>query len=280
MKRILLQTFWAILISGAVSCSVDSHVDPEKSPGQREICFTISDQSMETRASATAFATGDSIGIFVVKRSDQAVAALPVAENNYAGNVKWVKTEAGWEPATVKDKLTYPKDGGKLDFYAYYPYHPGTKNPLELAFSVKSDQTTAADFTTSDLMLAVNTVGMSEGKVPLLFTHQLALVEVTIHGDALTGATPDVFLVGLLPQLTVNLSQDVLPEPTGKADMIKMNRESADAHVYRALIPAQTAKQGLPLFRCVIGGVTYRYKAEDAVVLAGKEKKKFEITLK
>lgn len=280
MKRILLQTFFAICIFGVVSCSVDPQVDQGVSTNPREINFTIGNEQRVSRASATAFEVGDAIGIFVVKRSDPAVAALPSAESNYASNVKWIKTTDGWDPATMTDKLVYPEDGSKLDFYAYYPYQSGTVNPLEMAFSVKSDQTTAADFTASDLMLAVNTAGMSEGKVPLMFTHQLALVEVQILGDALIGATPEVLLVGLIPGLTLNLSEEALPEPEGDAIQIKMNRENPDAHIYRALIPAQTAKKGLPLFRCTIDGVTYRHNAQESVVLDSKEKKRFEITLK
>jgi hypothetical protein len=72
--------------------------------------------------SSRTFKTGDTIGIFVEKRTYQDVQS-PVGSSNYKTNVKWVYREDGnWEPAGFDDMIYIPVDDMPIDIYAYYPY--------------------------------------------------------------------------------------------------------------------------------------------------------------
>lgn len=108
--------------------------------------------------------------------------SFPALSGNQAHNAKWVKTDEGWQPASLRDKIVYPQDGAELDFYAYYPYSRDAINPEGIAVGVKPDQRTIEGRNGSDWMVATNTTGVNEGEVELLFRHVMAVVEVEIRG--------------------------------------------------------------------------------------------------
>ena len=55
--------------------------------------------------------------------------SFPALFGNQAHNAKWVKTDEGWQPSSLWDKIVYPQDGAELDFYAYYPYSRDAIDP-------------------------------------------------------------------------------------------------------------------------------------------------------
>lgn len=209
---------------------------------------------------------GDEIGVFAVKAGEPLAAS-----GNYIHNAKltyssatgtWVQAEPLYWP-TKAENIT------ALDFYAYYPYDANAANPTAIAFSVKADQSGTTDgksnHSLSDLLTA-KAAGVSKGteeKVPLTFSHALAMVQVAIPGGKGWGGGSEgltVTLRGMKPGATLNLgdmntdapgSGISVPTTGNNAAGITMYRiaEPTDGnYLYRALVPAQSVAQGQSLF--------------------------------
>lgn len=271
------------LIFGWTGCS--SEMEPLSGTGQQEVVFHITqEEGVGTKAALTGFETGDSIGIYAVKRTDPEVVALPGQTGNQAHNAKWVKTAEGWEPATLADKIVFPHDGGKLDFYAYYPYRADSRNPEDIPFTVQSDQTTEAARKMSDFMKARNTTGISEGAVDLTFSHALAMAEVRVKaGDNVTlEAGLKVQMRGVAVATSLNLATWTLTPSTGTGIITMARQEEAEnvtSFTFRGYVPAQEVQAEKQLFNCSLNGSDYIYKSEGTSLTAGK-RTPFQLTLK
>lgn len=273
---------YACLIGAGVACS--SEYNPvEEATRSREVTFRISEEeSLGTKATATAFEIGDSIGVYAVRRTDPERVALPLKNGNQAHNAKLVKTAEGWTFATLADKIVYPHDGSKLDFYAYYPYDRNASDPEACYFKVKTNQNGENGFKASDFMVARNIAGMNEGEVSLTFSHALTMVKVKVSGG--TGVVLDeglkVQMPGMLTAVSYHLGNDMLTngQETG---MIVLNREAGNEaeYTYAGYLPAQAIEAGVPLFRCILGEKVYIYNSE-AVELTRGNRTVFELTLK
>lgn len=107
------------------------------------------------------------------------------ASGNVLNNIKLTYNNA---TGTWSGSAYWPADGSRIDFYAYYPYQgDGTLNPAAIAFSVKTDQRAAADYSASDLLTAKATngsAGYGKGEtVSLSFSHPLAMVQVSLDNQ-------------------------------------------------------------------------------------------------
>lgn len=260
------------------ACSDEDCLSGQDGTGEadREISIVVSTAGYPvSRSTETGFEVGDSIGIFVTKRSEESVVTALKASSNYGSNVKWVKTEEGWVPATGRDKLNFPADGSPLDFYAYYPYNRNFTNPLEMVFEVKADQSTKSGLSASDLMMAVNEAGVTEGKVNLVFKHQLSMVNVEfINGKVSIGKTPKGKISGVATAAKLDWSARKVSAVTGVKKEVMMMRTAAAGYHYSVIVPAQTAS---PLFYCIYGADSYRHIGTETGFLVG-EKKEFILT--
>ncbi|AEC02837.1 fimbrillin family protein [Parasphaerochaeta coccoides] len=134
----------------------------------------------------TTFEEGDTIGVFAFKRTvdgEKTTAATHVYINNVSFTYTNVNSQMKWVAPT---SYSYPTDGTKLDFYAYYPYNSSYSVPavpVPIAFTVQTDQKQDGNYEASDIMSAAThltkTEGLSVGdKVELNFKHKFALVEI------------------------------------------------------------------------------------------------------
>lgn len=131
-----------------------------------------------TRASEnlykTEFANGDKIGITVIKNEKIVDGVNNICFTYNASTKKW-------EADTGSPSLYYYQD---VTYLAYYPYDAGMNNKMteqEIidAFIPQTDQSTYANYTKSDLMVAIGTADRAAKTLSLPFSHKMALVSVS-----------------------------------------------------------------------------------------------------
>lgn len=154
------------------------------------------------------------------------------SEDNYtAYNYLVVNSDGKMTPASATIPC-YPADNSAVKIAAYYPATAGT------SFTVKSDQTSDADYMASDLMFAyVASQTPTTSAVPLAFAHQMAKImvnaspasgtSITISGIKLKNIAPTV---AFAQTSAINYAS---VSATGSTDIIMSNNGAA-------LIPQQT----------------------------------------
>lgn len=213
-----------------------------------------------TRTVKSAFAEGDSIGIFAVERTMEETAALPSTRPGRANNAKWVRDAAGnWNPATVADRITWSQSGTRMDFYAYYPYDPSLTDPSSILLNL-TRQTAA-----SDVLRAVNTQGLTKGEVLFSFDHVLSRIDVQIAG-ATEGDV--VRMTGARTSATMNLGTGTVTPVGGEATLTFSQERTGEQGktLSQALLPAQTFSGQI---QCEHAGATYLFDFNDLTLRKG-----------
>ena len=238
----------ALLLLLAVSCTQEE--SPAAQDKARQLTISVTDggytstEGKTTRAVengyTTEFTEGDACGLFVVRGlySDKKMiysnVKLTAERDATTGSLVW-KPEAGTTLA-----------GGLSDeeYYLYYPYRSDLDNtvisnllehaiefpeenffkPISYDWPVKTDQSSYADYTASDLMTASCTPTLDNGKLRLDFvmTHALSLVVIEMP------KTVYKFTDAQVPDYTVQSEATF----TGTAKPLRM----ADG-TYRYLLP-------------------------------------------
>ena len=259
-------------------CAKDDVADnaPDKTPGSGSIRFDIGFAPTTRMATDVSFEStwekGDAIGIYAVEHG-KALAS----SGNYIHNVKLAYEEGDWK-LDEGNELWWPSAGGKLDFYAYYPYDnnggaPDDLDPTAIKFNVLDDQsgTTEIDgvqisnYGLSDLLAAMsdnNGNGYAQGSTVVLnFSHMLALIEVAVPSQGKgwgPSETTYLNLSGVRTDATLNLGRmpAVALGTNGTAENVRMCRvekegseEFHNSYTYRALVPAQEFASGSRIFR-------------------------------
>ncbi len=271
MKSSVLLTFIAALLFGA--CSREESEPCPDSAGLKEVNFRIY-SALSTRAGKDNFETGDSIGIYAVKRTVPGSVAIPGVSGNQAHNAKWVKTEKGWKPAGPMDKVVWAQDGEPRDFYAYWPYSGKASRPDSMVFAVN-------DMPEADVLRAANVQGLTDGEVELAFEHALSLVEVEILGGH----------IDLLPELAVkainvktktawNIGTATFVHAADGAPTAGFAVADADKHLFRVVLPPQEIGTEVPFLQCNNGDAAYMYTPAERISLTAGSLQKMKITLK
>lgn len=187
----------------------------------------------------TTWQTGDAIGLYVVKGD-----ADLQDTDNYAHNVKLTCNADGtW---ITDAPIFYPGDGQSLHFYAYYPYSKGVTNLITRLFEVATNQSSAAGYNQSILMVAkTRDVVPSNNPVPLNFSQATSLLQVEVvkgSDDNIPDLDDNLTLTLSQAQFVTTLSWEDAFAPSGNTTNIVMHRVTAEANtaIFRALIPAQT----------------------------------------
>lgn len=232
---------------------------------------------------------GDEIGIYAVKHGEQLAAS-----GNSIHNVKLTYNGSTW---TAAEKLYWPADGTKLDFYAYHPYDPAANNPTSIAFNVHTDQSATtgekSNYNHSDLLMAKTTKADGYGKgetVPLSFTHALAMVQVNVSKSMIGNYPADILKVELngcstdckLNLFTQSATLPANPAPPVKIKMYPCPNDGGapGIYAYRALVPVQEIAQGTALFRFEYdGNILLRSKPlKQPLSLVQGRAEKFDMT--
>ncbi|MBQ6178365.1 MAG: fimbrillin family protein [Bacteroidales bacterium] len=242
MKRVLL--YIAVLLL-TISCQKQEQIIE---PGVMDIQFIH--PSVVTRATETAFESGDKIGLYVVETP----APLQVS-GNYVNNLQATYNGSQW---TGDSGLRWPSTESVCDIYAYYPFMEVSKIDAS-PFSVLEDQSNgfgACDF----LWGKAASVSYTTEAIPVQFNHKLSKITLKlVKGADYVGDLPStaVFYVhSTVTDATVDLTTgSVTKDPYGTARTITCHKVSDDT--YEAVIVPQRLASRTPLFEMVANGVSY-----------------------
>ncbi|MBC5614552.1 fimbrillin family protein [Bacteroides hominis] len=257
-------------LAGAVclaSCSSDEEVNVSN---DGRVLFTagIGNQAVAatpaTRASGSAWASGDAIGIFMVGHGTVDVEA---------GNKKFITLGGnGTFTPVAGNEIYYPMDNIKVDFIAYYPYKENVSFDADLPVTIATDQTATDAQPGCDLMWAKadkNGNGYTKDAdattpVALTFGHCLAKLRMNCTVDVSVGVTLDAATVTISGMNTVNtfdLTTGTLGTPETETDITprKLATPTANfAATYDAIIlPGNYGSNKL--------SVTFKINGEDFI---------------
>lgn len=196
-------------------------------------------RSANTSLQKTQIAEGMKVGVFV-KDANGYITDGDNAEMTADGSGNFTGTT-----------LYFPEDGSNVSVYAYAPYSATFASKLEEAvdFSIATDQSTDANYLTSDLLCGApsgeNAYNRTTPAVPLVFAHMLSKMNIkfTLSGETdvdLKGAT--VNILNTKPSTTLKVSDATLGVASGTATAIKAVAFATDAteFVASAIIIPQT----------------------------------------
>ena len=242
MKRVLL--YIAVLLL-TISCQKQEQIIE---PGVMDIQFIH--PSVVTRATETAFESGDKIGLYVVETP----APLQVS-GNYVNNLQATYNGSQW---TGDSGLRWPSTESVCDIYAYYPFMEVSKITAA-PFSVLEDQSDgfgACDF----LWGKAASVAYTTDAIPVQFKHKLSKITLRlVKSESYVGDLPSdavLYVHSTVPDATVDLTTgSVTKDPYGTARTITCHKVSDDT--YEAVIVPQRLASRTPLFEMVANGVSY-----------------------
>lgn len=212
-----------------------------------------------SRATGSAFETGDVMGIYVTQYNGENPAQLQLS-GNYANNVETVFDGSAWKSTPV----IYWEDG-KFDVYAYYPY-TNISSVDEYPFTVALDQSTEetsnalSGYEASDFLWAKATGVSRMASVPLTFTHKMSkLVINLIKGADYSGEIPTDAVVRIhntVPAAIVDLASGVVTK-NGYESAQSITAKKVSDGVYAAIIVPQRLDTKRPLVEVLSKGVSY-----------------------
>lgn len=210
-------------LAGAVclaSCSSDEETDVSND-GRVHFTAGIGKQAVAatpaSRASGSAWASGDAIGIFMVGHGTVDVEAGNKKFSSLGGN--------GTFTPVAGNEIYYPMvNSMKVDFIAYYPYKENVSFDADLPVTIATDQTTTDAQPGCDLMWAKadkNGNGYAKDAdattpVALTFGHCLSKLTMNCKVDVSVGATLDnatVTISGMNTVSTFDLKTATLGTP-------------------------------------------------------------------
>ena len=246
MKRIV----WIFLAAALalVSCQKHERAALQRSPG--EVRFTTSLDRYSVKATDTAFESGDQVGIF---------AGAPISVDN-------VKAAVSGTSLTPETAIRWVEDDNSVvSFYAYYPYAPDAVKAY--AFTVAADQSAAADYKKSDLMVAAAQSAPTENAVALNFHHALSKVALTVDNQIAGTTVSQLEFCGVALGATVNLETGAV---SGVASEKKNVKANAAGNGWQLIVVPQTAQ---PEVRVTLSsGASYLFKLDNAFTFtAGKK---------
>ena len=172
MKKYLI-----LIIAASLAAASCNKTESPVSPSEDKLPIELS-LSLQTKATDASFENGDKIGVYVTYNG------YLDAYENYVDNAGFSLSGNKW----VADNEIYWADKtNTADFYCYYPY--GT--PVDATaynFTVKSDQTSRANYAASDFLWG-RTIGAAPGTgaVSIRTSHIMSNILVYLEpGDGFT----------------------------------------------------------------------------------------------
>jgi len=216
--NIILLTF--ILLLGISSCSTENESLVSDNSAKSKLSISATDNGFSAEAGGTrattatdfttTFVSGDKMGMFVTDGSNVVVSNICLT---YDGTT--------WAAANAGDAFYYDSNSmSGYQFFAYYPYTASASlegvpaagaattatdadaffSAVKTGWTVKTDQSTAANYTASDLMIGKGTIGpLTNDEYPLSFTlnHAMSLVEINVPAHTFTLSTDASYTRGI-----------------------------------------------------------------------------------
>ena len=233
-----------------------------------------------TRATETAFESGDKIGLYATEYNDDVASPLQIS-GNWANNVATTYDGAIWTPAK---KIFWSEN--KMDVYGYYPYMTPTSIDEHL-WSVQLDQSTleTADalsgYEASDFLWGKATgVSQTDGDVQLEFKHRCSkLVVKLVKGKDYSGVLPtesELYIHSTVPTATIDFTNGAVTKYIyGEMETIKARR--VDDGTFEAIIIPQRMETRRPFLEYIANGVSYLY--ESTFIFKAGKLHTFELTI-
>lgn len=239
-----MKKLFALLAAAAMFPACNDNGEEAATP----VAHRLRIEPVITRATEVDFEPGDRIGLKMVSdgvtKADNA--CLTYADGVFTGDLNWYAE--GTVPASLR---------------AYYPY----ADPVPATFSVRTDQSTAAAYTASDLMAAAkDDVLPTANAVSMVFKHRLSKIVLNVTNEAgsqIVSAT----LKGARTEASFDPDQctATVVESGSPADIVMFPVE-ADKRYAAIVVPQQVA---LVLEVTLANGATLSQRLASAQLLAG-----------
>ena len=208
----LLLAALALTLLGACSVKEEAPAD-----AGRAIRFTTNLGGFAVRATDTEFEAGDAVSLF----ADGAIGKYNVKMNYASGEL------------IPEEAISWPEgENGvpvKVNFLAVYPYDAAWEYGTDAnAFTVCADQTTHANYTASDLMIATYMAYSDCETVPLNFTHRMSRFDLNIQ-SILTDELTAVYLSGVYGKAQVGINFPARAVAVGEKGTVKMGCTSSNS---------------------------------------------------
>ena len=233
----------ALLCCMSCGGSGDPAVPDTPTPDKPNEKLPISISTSITRATETAFESGDKVGLFVVNRNTDGSAATLNTSGNYVDNMLYSYSNV-WTPAT---EIYWKDDKTHADFYLYYPYRQQVESVTAMPFSTKADQSAEADYKAGDLLIGSTlNAAPSSSAVRIETKHVMSLVDIVIKPGAgftestLAAANVRVSLNNIKTSATADLATAAVTA-TGAASTVT---PYYDGTAYHAIIAPQQVAEG------------------------------------
>lgn len=274
MNRLNIKKLWpTIALALLASCATD--VEQEAQQGGVAIRLTAEEQTAAapTRAASTAdlqntaFAAGEDVAVYVVDRANASTyASTPYRFRASAVDGAGQNALTYYSDATTASVLCYPiTPSASVDIYGFYPYSlfasVSDRTTDDLAISVSADQSTAAAYRASDVMMAtaITDQARTESTVGLTFRHLMAKLVVRLKqgthagtSSAITAASlvgSILTIGGVTTEATLNMTDGTVTTGsnattvTADATDLAFYYDNADAVIgsteYAIVLPAQ-----------------------------------------
>lgn len=216
---------------------------------------------ISTKATASAFETGDMMSIWAVEQEGEEKMPLQLG-GNYINNECLTFDGTKW---AASRKLYW--SAKPCDFIAVYPYLASVTSVDRQFYSVFLDQDAPASesalsgYEAADVMYArAENVRQSDGSVRLDFYHLLSKCSVNvIKGEKFEGEIPDDIVVHLY-NTTTDYSLDLVKGSVSRSAFgakrtITMHKK--DNQHFEAIVVPQNIEISTPLVEVTMGGIAY-----------------------
>lgn len=211
----------------------------------------------QTKATATAFESGDAISLYAVEYNGGVQMPLQIG-GNYFNNEKITFNDSSWSG----DRKLYWSSKA-CDFYAFYPYQASIGSIEKYPFNIATDQNSndGAGYEASDLLYASATnVSQSVAGVSLDFYHIMSKVIVKlVKGSDFEGNIPDNIVAHVYNTNTscyVDWTKgSVEKDAFGSKNTITMKKISNDQ--FEAVLVPQNIERSTPLVELTMSGIAY-----------------------
>lgn len=269
----------ALLCCMSCGGSGDPAVPDTPTPDKPNEKLPISISTSITRATETAFESGDKVGLFVVNRNADGSAATLNTTGNYVDNMLYTYN-GSWTPATQ----TYWKDNTThADFYLYYPYNAALGSVDALSWTVNADQSTEASYKAADLMVGKTlNVAPQEAAVKIDACHIMSQMVINlVAGNGFTEASLSAAKVGVtINRLKNNASVSLATGTvTAKGNDTDITPLKGEGNSYKALVVPQAIGEGNLITVNVDGRSFNLPKDSKLTALAAGKTYRFTVTL-
>lgn len=264
MKRYIGLAALALLVMG---CEKEDSYQVEEGAMRIEVLHPSA-----TRATETAFESGDVIGLYATEYAGEVAAPLQIS-GNWANNMATTYNGSAWTPAK---KIFWSEN--KMDVYGYYPYMVPTSIDEHL-WSVQLDQSTPettdalSGYEASDFLWAKATgVAQADGDVQLQFKHRCSkLVIKLVKGPDYSGVLPtesELYIHSTIPTATLDFVNGAVTKYI-YGDMATIKARRVDDATFEAIIVPQRMETRRPFLEYIANGVSYLYES-TFIFKAGK----------